>query len=75
MNTEVQAGEFEKQFQNRLDNIEARGKAVGLTLTHICRDSGIARATPDRWRKDTPLSIKLMDQMEAIVIIAEQKSK
>lgn len=75
MSTEAEKrGEFEQQFQARLNEIEARGKAVGLTLTHICRQSGVARATPDRWRKDTPLSVKLIDKMEAVVIEAEQRA-
>lgn len=62
---------FQKMFQDRLDNIEERGRARGLTLTHICRYAGVARATPDRWRKNTPLSVELIDKMEAVVAEAE----
>lgn len=67
-------GSFEAQFQARLDDIERRGKEQGLTLTHICRDSGVARATPDRWRVDTPKTITLVDELEAVVVAAEQKA-
>lgn len=63
---------FEQEFRSRLDNILERGKAVGLSVTAICKNTGIARATPDRWRKDAPLSVKLVDRMEEEVVKAEQ---
>lgn len=63
---------FQQEFRARLDSIEARAKAVGLTITHVCRMSGIARATPDRWRQEAPLSVRLVDKMEAVVAEAEQ---
>lgn len=66
---------FYSAFLARLNNIEDRAQRVGITLTHICRDAGIARATPDRWRKNPPKSIKLMDDMERAVIAAEQKAE
>ena len=76
MSTKVRAGApaetFERQFQSRLDKIQERGKAAGLTLTDICRLAGIARATPDRWRKQTPLSVTLVDKMESVVESAEK---
>lgn len=65
------APSMEEIFRARLNNIEERAKAAGLTLTAICRRSGIARATPDRWRKDCPLSIKLIDRMEQEVAAQE----
>lgn len=67
-------GPFQTEFLSRLDAIESRGKAVGLTLTHICREAGTARATPDRWRKRPPLSVVLIDKLEAVVAQAEQLS-
>lgn len=63
---------FTKEFYARLDNIEARAKACGLTITHICRESGVARATPDRWRAKPPLTVELIDRMESVVAKAEQ---
>lgn len=69
---EPAAGSFQRAFQDRLDQIEARGKKAGLTLTHICRSAGIARATPDRWRKSSPLSVQLIDKMESVVAEAER---
>lgn len=70
--TTSKPGSFGEAFYNRLDALEARGKACGLTLTHICRDSGVARATPDRWRANLPKTVQLIDQMEAVVAKAEK---
>lgn len=61
------AGSFSREFNDRLNAIEERGKACSLTLTHICRESGVARATPDRWRAEVPLTVRLIDKMEAVV--------
>lgn len=64
---------FEQVFHEWLDDIEKRGQKVGLTITHICRDSGVSRATPDRWRVATPLSVTLIDKMQEVVAKAEAK--
>ena len=65
------SGTFEEEFNRRLDGIIQRGKAVGLTVTALCKKTGIARATPDRWRKNAPLSVTLVDKLEAEVVAAE----
>lgn len=62
---------FEQEFRDRLDSIISRGAAVGMTVTKLCKAAGIARATPDRWKKDAPLSVKLVDRMEEEVAKAE----
>lgn len=62
---------FEEMFQSRLNEIEAIAKKKGFTITHVCRASGISRATPDRWRTATPLSITLLDKMMEAVTSAE----
>lgn len=65
-------GPFQDEYLRRLDEIESRGRECGLTLTHICREAGVARATPDRWRKRPPLSVALVDRLEAVVTAAEK---
>lgn len=65
------SGSFEEAFYSRVDSIVQRGKAVGITITDICTGSGVARATPDRWREKAPLSITLVDKMEKAVTDAE----
>lgn len=68
-------GSFEEAFYDRVDGIVQRGKAVGLTITDICAKSGVARATPDRWREKAPLSITLVDKMEKAVVEAEAAAR
>ena len=68
-----QPGSFTEAFYERIDRIVERGKACGMTLTDICSESGVARATPDRWSAKTPKTIELVDKMEAVVAEAEAK--
>lgn len=70
----AEVGTFEEEFNRRLSDIVKRGEAQGLTLTHICREAGVARATPDRWRAKAPLSVTLVDKMEAVVAAAEKSA-
>ncbi len=70
----AEAGTFEEEFNRRLSDIVKRGEKQGLTLTHICREAGVARATPDRWRAKAPLSVTLVDKMEAVVAAAEKNA-
>ena len=63
---------FEQVFIERLNSVEARAKKLGMTITHVCRESGVARATPDRWRANTPNTIALIDKMEAVVAAHEK---
>jgi hypothetical protein len=66
---------FYDDFLARLDSLESRARAAGITLTHMCRDAGIARATPDRWRKSAPKSIRAIDELEKAVVAAESAAK
>jgi hypothetical protein len=62
-------------FIARLDDIQRRAERMGLTLTDICRDTKIGRATPDRWREEVPATIAKLDQMTAWVAAKEDKLK
>lgn len=55
---------FDDVFLLRIAQIEADAKAVGLNFTSICKDAGISRATPDRWKRSTPKTIKIITMME-----------
>lgn len=70
-NTNEEQGDFSAQFLRDLDDIEERAKNVGLTITHVCREAGVSRATPDRWRENVPNTISLMDKMLSVVKRAE----
>lgn len=63
---------FEDEFRERYESIVSRGNKIGFTVTHICRETSIARATPERWRKRTPKTILLIDQMDKAVTKAEK---
>jgi len=58
---------FVDEFKDRVAKIESDAVAVGLNLTVICKEAGISRATPDRWRKKTPKTVLLIKKMEAII--------
>lgn len=62
---------FQEVFYRYLDDLERRARAVGLTLTDMCRETQISRATPDRWRKSLPKTIQNVCELEAVVKDAE----
>lgn len=66
-------GTFEKLFNDTISDIESRAKAAGTTITQLCKDADIARATPDRWKKRAPNSVVLIDKMLKALEAAERK--
>ena len=64
---------FTDEFKKRIEKIETEAKSVGLNFTSICKEAGISRATPDRWKKSTPKTIAIITQIEGIV--AAHKAK
>lgn len=58
---------FTDVFRQRIEKIEADAKAVGLNFTSICKEAGISRATPDRWKRSTPKTIKLIQAIEDLI--------
>lgn len=63
---------FTDDFNDRISKIEADAKACGLNWTSICKEAGLSRATPDRWKKKAPKTIAIITKMESIV--AEHKA-
>lgn len=63
----MSTGSYIKDFYAALDKLEADAKAVGMTLTSICKVTGISRATPDRWRRETPTTVMLLERMQKVV--------
>jgi hypothetical protein len=66
---------FVQTFHGAIDQLEADAKKEGLTLTSICRDTGVSRATPDRWRKKIPKTIELLGQMQDIVAAKRESNE
>jgi hypothetical protein len=58
---------FGEVFRDRVTRIEDEAKRIGLNFTSICKEAGISRATPDRWRKESPKTIRLVEAMEKII--------
>lgn len=58
---------FNDEFKKRIEKIESEAKAIGMNFTSICKEAGISRATPDRWKRSTPKTIQIVTEMEEIV--------
>lgn len=56
---------FKTEFDARIDAIDRRAKAAGTSLTELCRRAGVARSTPDRWRKVTPKTVQIVTDLES----------
>ena len=63
---------FSDIFAERIRALEARAKAAGSNVTQICKNTGIARATYERWLDRPPQSITKLDELEAEVERAEK---
>lgn len=61
------ADNFVEAFNKALADIEAGAKEAGSSITEICRENKISRTTPDRWKANTPNTVKLIARMQAAV--------
>ena len=55
---------YENEFKGRLDGLLKRAAAAGTNLSQLCADIGLARSTPDRWRKEVPKTIQAFSELE-----------
>lgn len=58
---------FADELRARLQDMEARAKAVGSNMTQVTKATGIARATYERWMSRAPQSVSKVDELEAEV--------
>lgn len=58
---------IEQVFKESLEDLKADAKAAGMSLTSVCREAGVARATPDRWAQNTPKTIRVLAKMQDTV--------
>ena len=68
------AKNFVGTFQAEVAKIESDAKKVGLNMTSVCRELGVSRATPDRWKREIPMTVQLVARMQGVVA-AEAKAK
>lgn len=66
---------FSQQFSARLREIEARAKAAGSNITQVCKKSGIARATYERWQQRPPQTVAKVDELMAEVERVERENQ
>jgi Cro/C1-type HTH DNA-binding domain len=64
---------FESELRSRLNDIKERAAKAGTSLTSLCEATGISRATPDRWLKRAPKTIRLVDELEAALRKVEKE--
>lgn len=65
---------FAQELQIRLKNMEERAKAAGSNMTQVCKATGIARATFERWHDRAPQSVSKVDELEAEVARLEAQA-
>lgn len=54
-------------FTQAITDLEQDVKAAGSNMTELCREAGISRTTPDRWRVKPPATIALVSKLQGIV--------
>lgn len=65
---------FAQEHSRRVADIESRAKAVGTNMTQVCKTTGIARATYERWVSRPPQSVTKLDELEAEVARLEAEA-
>lgn len=66
---------FSELFASRIDAVEKSAVAAGLSMTDVCREAGMAKINVDRWRKEVPKTIELLDRLEAAAEVAIKGKK
>lgn len=61
------AKNFVEVFRDTLADIESGAKDAGSSITEICRETGISRTTPDRWKANMPNTVELVARMQDAV--------
>lgn len=64
---------FVAVFKEALDQLERDAKAAGSNMTAVCREAGVSRTTPDRWRENPPATVATLGKLQEVV--AEKAAK
>jgi len=54
-------------FNEAVTQLEADAKSVGSNITAICREAGVSRTTPDRWKEKPPATIETLAKLQDAV--------
>lgn len=63
--------QFDAALTDALKDIEARAMAVGWTISDVCSEAGVSRATPHRWKHKTPETVVTVVRLQQAVGRAE----
>lgn len=66
---------FSQEHKARISALDERARAAGSNMTQVCKNTGIARATYERWLERPPQSITKLDELEAEVARLEEAAK
>ncbi len=62
-------------MENTLTTLKIECVKAGTNLTQLCKKAGISRTTIDRWEKELPKSLKVLDALRlALEEIKTEKS-
>jgi hypothetical protein len=61
-----------EQLANIYETLKRKCKRAGTDLTQVCRDAGIDRSIPERWKKENP---KTLDIVVKLLQAIENKQK
>lgn len=59
--------DFVEVFRDAVDQLGVDARAAGTNLTEVCREMRISRATPDRWKREVPMTVNLLAQMQKLI--------
>lgn len=65
---------FAETMREKLRSIEKRAKAVGSNMTQVCKNTGVARVTYERWRDRAPQSVAKVDVLDQEVSRLEREA-
>lgn len=72
--TPEQDEDFETVFRKTVTEMEAEAREAGTNLTEVCRETGVSRATPDRWKRRAPKTIRNVAQMQRAIRARKNES-
>lgn len=58
--------DFEQVFKDAMAEIRHEAQLAEMSMADVCRDAGVARASPDRW-KVAPKTIKAVAKMQRAI--------
>ena len=64
---------FTDEFKTRLSALETRANAAGSNITQVCKATGVARATYERWVQRAPQTVTKLDELEQHVAALESR--